>query len=64
MASLKAYLTEDIKSLKEILVRALFFALSFFFAVMAVDAYNANATMPLTMGGALSIFFFYLAFRE
>jgi hypothetical protein len=64
MASWKAFLVEDIKVFKGVMARLLWLALSFFFLVMALNAYNATATMPLALSSILSAAFFFLCVRE
>ena len=64
MASWKAFLVEDIKAFKSVMVRLLWLALSFLFLVMALNAYNATDTMPLALSAILSAAFFFLCVRE
>ena len=62
--NLKAYLAEDWKTLKLVLERGLFLALSFFFLVMTVQAYNSTATAPLALNAVFAAVCFYFFVRD
>lgn len=64
MSSLKAYLAEDLRILKSVLIRAAYILICFVFLVMSASAFKSGADLPLIINSAVAAFFFWLFVRE